>query len=147
MALAVLLGGCGGGVPSDSATRPGDAALRLFALARRPGLDREELGRILEPRRLAEDPLGALETVAALREAEHPRVVDVEPLTGIGRTAVDVEASLEGGGVARYSFQVTPSPDGTWRVVSIATPAREWPMRAARGPGLSVSAPAGEAGR
>jgi hypothetical protein len=82
---------------------------------------------------------------AALRSltpADSAKVVAVEPMPVAGRTAVDLEARLPGGGTARCSVQTVRRPDGTWRVAWFETPSGSWPARrAGPGEGLGSSAP------
>ncbi len=99
---------------------------------------------MLDEERVDADRAAAFEAVESLRAASGPRVVSVVPLPGLDTTAVDVSADLEGGGTARYSFQVVERPDASWRIVSIHAPGVEWPTRSGSGSGLSVSSPAGE---
>ena len=133
--------------PLAPALTPAEAALRLFELSQLSGtseLELEVLAVVLDEERVDADRAAAFEAVESLRAASGPRVDSVVPLPGLDTTAVDVSADLEGGGTARYSFQVVERPDASWRIVSIHAPGVEWPTRSRSGSGLSVSSPAGE---
>ncbi len=120
------------------------AALLLFQVAR-AGRPAEEL-RPLVGEDLAGDRRVALRVVLdALRSSSDARVVGETP-AGHDKTAVDVEATLAGGGIARYQVQATREPDGTWRIVSIAGPGVTWPpLPPPRDEGLTTSQPPGAA--
>ena len=135
--VACSTGGCGG--PPGN---PRSAALRLFELAREEEPPEEALRQVIDGVRLDEDRVSILEAVASLSEASAPRVLRETALPALRRTAIDVAATLPGGGSASYSFQAEEQLDGTWRVVSFQGPGVDWPRRPVRSdPGLTISAP------
>ena len=140
---------CDSGRPSREAVprSPEEAALRLFELARAPDPDVADLKLVMSASLIDDDRASAFEALAALGNASRPRVLAKIPLSGVDRTALDLDADLPGGGSARYSFQAEADPDGGWRIVSILAPGIDWPSRSAKGSGLSVSSPAGETSR
>ena len=93
----------------------------------------------------------ALELFEIARE-EDPAPDRIDALFDLGqddrlRAAVDLVASLPGGGSADYSVQLTER-DGSWKIVWFNGPGVDWPeRRPARGEGLSSSpAPGGASG-
>ncbi len=141
-AIAGVLGCRGGTAPLRAPRDAREAAIELFALARLPDPSPSDVALVLDPDRAAGDPAGCRAALAALASVSSTAVAGIEPLVGMGKTAVDVDASLPGGGVARFAVQAAPRPDGTWRVVSFEGAGAAWPpARAPRDEGLTTSAP------
>ncbi len=114
----------------------------MLALARPGGAAAEEIALVLAPGPQGPDRPALAAALSALAVAESARVVKAEALEVAGKTAVDVEARLPGGGTVTFSVQAVRRPDGTWRVVWIGTPSGSWPARrAVPGEGLTSSAP------
>jgi len=116
--------------------------MQLVALARPEGPISGEISLVLAAMREDFDRPALAAALKALVPAESARVVAVEPLEVAGKTAVDIEARLPGGGTALCSAQAARGPDGTWRVVWFETPSGSWPARRpGPGEGLTSSAP------
>ncbi len=125
--------------PPDDAR---DAALELFRLAGTPAPDDDALALVIDRDLLARGGAACRLALASLAGASSPRPVAIAPLGGPERAAVDVEAVLPGGAVARFSVEARRQQDGTWRVAWFAGPGVEWPSARPRtGEGLTSSAP------
>ena len=146
VSLLAILAACRGGAPGRGSlavpSRPEEAALNLFRLA---ALDRPtdtELLQVIEGPTPRPDIATLRVALDGLRRTSSPRVVSAEILPGVGRTAIEIEATRAEGGTARYSAQLTRRSDGMWRVVWFQGPGGAWPPgRATPGEGLSTSAP------
>ena len=146
VSLLAISAACRRGVPGRGSiavpSGPEAAALNLFRLA---ALDRPtdtELLQVVD----GSTPRSEIATLRValdeLRRASSPRVVSTEALPGVGRTAIEIEATQASGGTARYSAQLARRSDGMWRVVWFQGPGGAWPPgRATPGEGLSTSAP------
>lgn len=116
--------------------------MSLVSLARPGGPTSGEISLVLAARREDIDRPALAAALRALAPAESARVVAVEALEVAGKTAVDIEARLPGGGKALCSVQAARGPDGAWRVVWFETPSGSWPARRpGPGEGLTSSAP------
>ncbi len=116
--------------------------MKVVALARAGDATPEELALVLAVGPEGPDRPALAAALRSLAAAEFARVVAVEPLEVAGKTAVDLEARLPGGGTSGSSLQAVLLPDGTWRVVWLETPSGAWPARrAGPGEGLTSSAP------
>lgn len=140
-ALALLLvAGCDEAVPPAFDSSPELAALALFDL--RVGDD----GVAAPWSRLFEGATDGsnvelLEALEAIPPIEAAQVTRVE-LDGEAREAyVDIDARLPGGGTATFSARLRAPTEGAWRIVWFQGPEMEWPKHAAKGDGLSQSAP------
>jgi hypothetical protein len=115
-------------------------ALGLFDLAReRPrSEDRIDALFVLErddPRRVA-----LLDALDRLGVATEPQVTDLQTMSELGRTVVDLYGELPGGGIARYSVQLERSPADGWKVSWFHGPGFAWPpVQQPRDQGLSSS--------
>jgi hypothetical protein len=126
--------------PAPRPNDPTGAALALFDAARREPLSEAEIAGIVA---LEEAPAGRarlLDAVASLASASDPVVTATTPAQDGARAAVDVVASLPGGGRGSFTVEVARAPDGAWRVTAFWGPGVGWPPRPApAGEGLSVS--------
>jgi len=142
--LALCLGGCGPGAPAPTAltappTDPGEAALALMRLGAEPRPDAVAL--LFGPLPEGQARAALLDAIDALAPAANPRVVEVVPLEGLGRTNVEVVADRPGGEV-RVALQVEPTVGDGLRIRWFQAPGVEWPTPARRrDEGLSSSAP------
>lgn len=111
------------------------AALALAALATSCGGE--------PPPETAESfALSQFATNPLLAGARAPRVVGAQSLAPEPVVAVDVEASLPGGGTARYSLDVRRLPGGSFELAALSGPGIAWPEPPpSSGEGLSVSPP------
>jgi hypothetical protein len=144
LALTLLLLGLTGCGPEPPEPLSGAeaAALELFRLARLSDAERGQAAGPLDPA-IADEPRAALyDALDSMAALEEPRIVAVEPLPDVGRTAVDLSVGLAGGGSARFSVQLEAVGEETWVVRWFQGPGVEWPPpRRRRDPGLSSSHP------
>lgn len=142
LALAVA---CADGPATGTGAGTGDEAtvakaLELFEIGRGRSVDRGAAARLFGALPGGSEQAALLDALERLGRAVEPRPVAVEPLAGLGRTAIELEAELPGGGMARYEVQIESTADGTLLVHSFRGPDVEWPLRRApRDAGLSSS--------
>jgi hypothetical protein len=80
------------------------------------------------------------DALAALAEIGDVRVLERSDLPPGDRIAIDLEADLPGGGIARLAAECRRGPDGLWRLACLGGPGVEWPRRSPIGEGVSISA-------
>jgi hypothetical protein len=143
LACALLAGGCHRQAAPPSPPRdPVEAARGLFDLARVESPSDAELERVLSPELVRSHRVPLLDALPVLAETRELKFETPEPLPGIDRAVVDLDATLAGGGRARGSVHVAPRGDGSWRVVWFQALGVAWPPLASpAGEGLSTSAP------
>ena len=143
LAVLLLVATCtacgrGGGVEPG----PSDAALELFALSRGADPQGEMLEATFAAPPPADDRAALLDALELLAAVEDLRVVSVQTPAGPGDAFVDLDATLPGGGLARYTVRLRTSEEDSWRVTWFQGPGVEWPPPPrVRGDGLSSSAP------
>ncbi len=129
--FALALPGCTGGQeppPAPGPPRsPQEAVEAVWATAALGDPAPETLRAVFVEAPLATQTPRLLDLLDTLRGLT-PTVVRVEPLPGLGRTALDLRADLPAGGMAALSIQVEECPDGTWRVAWLAAPGGSWPV-------------------
>ena len=81
--------------------------------------------------------------LTACTATEEVEVVNLELSEDGTEAFVDLEARIEGEGSAGFSARLRSDGEAAWRVVWFHGPGLEWPVHAARGDGLSQSAPPG----
>lgn len=114
------------------------AALLLFR-AGREGTPPEQLGSLVEGELAGARRAALARLLEEIASTTSVRVLEEAAVSD--RTALDLEATLRGGGTARYQVQVRAGA-GTFRIVSVVGPGASWPQSAASGgDGLSTSAP------
>ena len=149
-AALLLLGAAACHVPGGPAAPapldPHDPAAVARALLA-PGLDPDDdraIERLVDPRARDRAPAALVDALLALRPVAPATILAVEPLEGLGRTAVEAELPLAGGGTARVALDLRRTDDG-WRVGWFAGAGVEWPPTPrGRGTGLSTSAAPGD---
>ena len=137
LALA-LLSGCAGETDPAAA-----AALELFELAQGADPGPEVLAVRFDPPPGDErDQALLLDALASLAALPVPHVVGVERPPGEPEDAfVDLESTLAGGGLARFTVRLAAGEDGLWRVGWFQGPGVAWPPRGrVRNEGLTSSA-------
>jgi hypothetical protein len=128
--------------PDDGSSEQGDAALRLFELARIDEPTDEQLQAVIAEVPAADRRAQLLDALAALAETSEPRVLEVVQPAGPDDAFVDLTARLAGGGEARFSVRVAAVEPSSWRVHWFHGPDVDWPAsRRPRGEALSPSAP------
>jgi len=128
--------------PDDGGSDQGDAALRLFDLARIEEPTDEQLHSVLAEVPAADGRAQLLDALAALADASDPRIVEIVQPAGPGDAFVDLTARLADGGEARFGVRVAAVEADTWRVRWFQGPDVDWPAsRRPRGDALSTSAP------
>jgi len=126
----------------DPLAPPETAAQELFRLARDPDRSDAALQRLIGPERDPERLAALGDALDALARIERVEIVGVEPLAGLERTAIDLRATLPGGGAATISVQVETRPGETPRLVWFQGPGVEWPPAARRaGPDTTTQPP------
>ncbi len=141
---AALAGGCRACSAPAAQIPPPDpesAALSLFEAARPGGLPEDRIPLLFAGPALDQDSAPLLDKLAPLARARSARIVHVETLDLVGRTVVDLEADLEGGGTARFTVQAARQDDGTWRVVWFGGPDGSWPVRKPPRPAATMPLP------
>jgi hypothetical protein len=139
--LAVALFACRGEKepPVAEEARP---ALLLLQLAGPGGANVEALAGVIRDDLLAADSTGLLDALGSVDDVTGWEIVSIEPLPELGRAAVDLTATLAGGGSAAFTVQTERDADGTWQVVWLGGPGLEWPHHPRpKGEGLSSSSP------
>jgi hypothetical protein len=128
--------------PEDGGSEQGDAALRLFDLARIDEPTDEQLQAVIAEVPAADRRAQLLDALAALADASDPRVVEIVQPAGPGDAFVDLTARLADGGEARFGVRVATVEPNAWRVRWFQGPDVDWPpSRRPQGDALSTSAP------
>jgi hypothetical protein len=126
--------------PAQRPNDPTGATLALFDAARREPLSEAEIAGIVDLEAAPTGRARLLDAVAALATASDAVVTAATPAEDGARAAVDVTASLPGGGRGSFTFEVARTRDGAWRVIAFWGPGVGWPPRPVpAGEGLSVS--------
>jgi hypothetical protein len=143
VSLLLLLAACGGSDESAPVDATPEGAARALLAARTT-----EDG-IAEPWDTLFDPpnegstTDLLQALEALPATEEVRILTVELSDDGNEAFVDMEARIEGEGTAGFSARLRAREPSRWRVIWFHGPGLEWPVHAARGDGLSQSAPPG----
>ena len=132
------------GLCACAAPQPGpdDLAQELFRLARQRPLAEERISVLFDLE--ADDPRRAslFDALDGLTAGTEPQISDIQTMSDLPRTVVDLYTELPGGGVARYSVQLEAAEGGRWIVRWFHGPGVAWPpVRRPRDEGLSNSAP------
>jgi hypothetical protein len=139
--LALALAACVA-PPEDGAGDQGEAALRLFELARIDEPTDEQLQAVLAEVPAADSRAQLLDALAALAGTSEARVLAVNRPAGPDDAFVDLTARLADGGEARFGVRIAAIEPNSWRVRWFHGPDVDWPAsRRPRGDALSTSAP------